>query len=494
MYAQDYLYYGTLDIEAQGWSAYNTGLNYEMTGGTAGTIYQGAKLAVIDEKVDSSGRKVAYVYSEDLGKNCYVTSKYIKVTGSAPAPVPMGDAYRIVNANYLRIRSNPGTRYSILGTIPCNAKVIVTEYKNGWGKTTYGGTTGWISLVYTKKEELRDGIYRIIPKCAPSCVLGLSGNGTEDGTNVEIQERQEGDSQLFAVSKMADGNYLIRNVLSDKMLDVASGSTEAGGNIQIYTENETDSQKWILSAREDNCYIVRSVCSNLALDVSGGLNASGTNVQQWELNYSDAQLFQFEPAGQKDIQAKIEELFVKLGGNMEEFANNGVAKACYFTTDGKKCNHESGTQKDSNSLIVATSQFQEAFPGVKVAQFPKHLAYVSGNQRIENNRGSQCFGFACFAQWYLYKESNEDYVTGSCVGQGTWGAEFLKETAQPGDILRLPAVPHSMIVYAVEEDGVIVLDCNYYYKSEPCRVVLHKLEWKKWSGKTVYVYSGERQE
>ncbi len=77
-YAQEYIYYATLDISSKGWSSYNTGLNYNMTGGTAGTIRQGAKLSVISEKVNKNGNKVAYVYSEDLKKNCYVSAKYLR--------------------------------------------------------------------------------------------------------------------------------------------------------------------------------------------------------------------------------------------------------------------------------------------------------------------------------------------------------------------------------------------------------------------------------
>lgn len=76
-YAQEYLYEGILDISSKGWTKYSTGLNYDMTGGTAGTLSQGARLFVISEKTNRAGNKVSYVYSEDLKKNCYVTSKYI---------------------------------------------------------------------------------------------------------------------------------------------------------------------------------------------------------------------------------------------------------------------------------------------------------------------------------------------------------------------------------------------------------------------------------
>ncbi len=78
IFAQEYLYDATLDLSSVGWSGYNTGLNFDLTGGTAGTIYPGEKLSVISEKTNKSGNKVAYVYSESLKKNCYVSSRFLK--------------------------------------------------------------------------------------------------------------------------------------------------------------------------------------------------------------------------------------------------------------------------------------------------------------------------------------------------------------------------------------------------------------------------------
>jgi len=37
---EEYLYYATLDISFKGWKSYNTGLNYNLSGGTAGKIYR----------------------------------------------------------------------------------------------------------------------------------------------------------------------------------------------------------------------------------------------------------------------------------------------------------------------------------------------------------------------------------------------------------------------------------------------------------------------
>lgn len=75
--AAEFPYYGTLDIEFRGWKDYSTGINYNLTGGTAGSLKQGAKLKVLNEQKNASGYMVSYCYSEDLGRYCYVSSRYI---------------------------------------------------------------------------------------------------------------------------------------------------------------------------------------------------------------------------------------------------------------------------------------------------------------------------------------------------------------------------------------------------------------------------------
>lgn len=53
----------------------------------------------------------------------------------------------------LVLRSGAGTSYSYLTAIPKGTTVKITQENNGWGKTTYNGKTGWISLSYTKKTS-----------------------------------------------------------------------------------------------------------------------------------------------------------------------------------------------------------------------------------------------------------------------------------------------------------------------------------------------------
>lgn len=63
----------------------------------------------------------------------------------------------------VNIRQGAGTSFDILGVVPYNETVAITNRTSGgkyhWGLTTYDGTKGWIALDYTKQvvEDLKKG-------------------------------------------------------------------------------------------------------------------------------------------------------------------------------------------------------------------------------------------------------------------------------------------------------------------------------------------------
>lgn len=60
-----------------------------------------------------------------------------------------GGWYTVTNAT-LNLRAGAGTSYQNLGQVTRGTLLKVTEIKNEWGKTTYGGKTVWISLQYAE--------------------------------------------------------------------------------------------------------------------------------------------------------------------------------------------------------------------------------------------------------------------------------------------------------------------------------------------------------
>ena len=78
-------------------------------------------------------------------------------TASAASPTVTGTTSKTTSFIYqttsnLNLRSGNSTSYSKLSVIPRGTGVTVTEVKNNWGKVSYGGKTGWISLQYASKK------------------------------------------------------------------------------------------------------------------------------------------------------------------------------------------------------------------------------------------------------------------------------------------------------------------------------------------------------
>jgi uncharacterized protein YgiM (DUF1202 family) len=54
----------------------------------------------------------------------------------------------VLTSGNLRLREQPSTSADTIALIPNGTTLIITELLNGWGKTTYDGKTGWVSMAY----------------------------------------------------------------------------------------------------------------------------------------------------------------------------------------------------------------------------------------------------------------------------------------------------------------------------------------------------------
>lgn len=63
---------------------------------------------------------------------------------------PIGE-YTVTYENGLRLRKRPSLTGAYMLTMPCGAKLTVTEVDGDWGKVTYKGHQGWCSLAYCDK-------------------------------------------------------------------------------------------------------------------------------------------------------------------------------------------------------------------------------------------------------------------------------------------------------------------------------------------------------
>ncbi len=152
----------------------------------------------------------------------------------------------------------------------------------------------------------------------------------------------------------------------------------------------------------------------------------------------------------------------------------------YFnTTQSTNCGAKSGGHGCAYcqlSSILTKSWFINKFGSLSVNQFPKTYYSDGGAHGAD---GKSCFGFASFAEWYIYKTASTDKVTTEYIGTFSFDYSTVADTVQTGDLIRGDD-SHSAIVISYDSTGVTVLDSNYT-GSYNCQVDIHIIKYSKYT-------------
>ena len=171
---------------------------------------------------------------------------------------------------------------------------------SGTNVAQYGSNGTFAQKWIVSKQS--DGSYLIESALRPGFYLGSKGGGASNGVNVELSVNDNNSHfALFStspsVAKCEDilpaGYFTLSPACNStgKVLDIAGGSSSSGANVQLYSSNGTLAQLFSFEYY-DGYYVIRNVKSQKALDVDGGKLVPGTNVQQWECDSANAnQLF-----------------------------------------------------------------------------------------------------------------------------------------------------------------------------------------------------------
>ena len=164
---------------------------------------------------------------------------------------------------------------------------------------------------------------------------------------------------------------------------------------------------------------------------------------------------------------RIYELYNILGGS---YFNTTQNTACGTKSSGHSCSY------CRLSSIIKQSWFVNRFGSLAVSQFP--ITYYS-NGSVHGPDGWSCFGFASFAEWYIYKTATTDKVTTTYIGTFSYDYSTVSGTVQTGDLIRV-GDSHSAIVISCDSTGVNVLDSNWS-GSYNCQVNIHKIKYTSYS-------------
>ena len=160
------------------------------------------------------------------------------------------------------------------------------------------------------------------------------------------------------------------------------------------------------------------------------------------------------------------------------------SKISYFTTTGAACGtYESGHMCDKclNTYVVASSWFRNIFGSVSVNNFPE--VYDSNGSCYR--AGYSCYGFANFAEWYIFKSSNSSSVNVNKIGSYSFNYSNMSRYAQPGDLISFDT-HYAIFISADSSNGIYVLDSNWAWSSYgQCRVSKHYIPYSNYNTATI---------
>ncbi len=125
-------------------------------------------------------------------------------------------------------------------------------------------------------------------------------SGREDGTNVQQYGTTASKANnAWKIKDAGDGYYYIISQLStgtNCYLTVADGANTDGANVEISAFTGADSQKFKLQRNSDGSYLILTKCSGetKCVEVVNADTEAGANVQQWILTGSSCQNWRFE--------------------------------------------------------------------------------------------------------------------------------------------------------------------------------------------------------
>ncbi|RYZ45207.1 MAG: chitinase, partial [Myxococcaceae bacterium] len=99
------------------------------------------------------------------------------------------------------------------------------------------------------------------------------------------------------VSTITEGDYVIRSVMTNKCIDVASSSTADGAKVQQWDCNGTNAQKFHVAPTTNGYFKIINVNSGKGLDVQGVSTAQNAIIHQWSYVGGANQQFRFVNRG-----------------------------------------------------------------------------------------------------------------------------------------------------------------------------------------------------
>ncbi|MBR3772228.1 MAG: RICIN domain-containing protein, partial [Clostridium sp.] len=133
--------------------------------------------------------------------------------------------------------------------------------------------------------------------------LQVTGNTGKAAQNVEIGTGTGAAGQKWYLANNAEGYFTLKSALGDFMIDIAYGKDEDGANVQIYDGYGGEAQQFMVRPIDNGVFAIGTRCSGATkmLDVYNHGTTDGTNVCQWTYGGRPNQQWIFEPVNTQPV-------------------------------------------------------------------------------------------------------------------------------------------------------------------------------------------------
>lgn len=183
---------------------------------------------IVTEKVKAEG----YTWGKTTynGKIGYVAltgnTQFLYSSETSPEPPPEEDQinafYIITSSNGVNMRSGASTSDSVVGGIPYNAYIRVTQIKENdgyiWGYTTYNNTKGWCALNYAEKVYGAESSTQFIEFLHST--TNIKGDVNGDG-EMNISDATAIQMYLASFWRMTESSVTLADMNNDSLVTIS---------------------------------------------------------------------------------------------------------------------------------------------------------------------------------------------------------------------------------------------------------------------------------
>lgn len=176
------------------------------------------------------------------------------------------------------------------GVGPLDTNVSYKDYPSITKKYGFNGYSSAESYA-----SIPDGTYTISIAKDNNYKIDIDGQSKENAAQAKLWQTNNCNSQKFVFQKDGTDTYTIRNVNSNRYLEVRNGGNNGEYKITQCHYTGANCQRWYLIKNSDGSYCLKNKGTGKYMDLSDANVANGTDIQTWKSNGTDAQKWKLVP-------------------------------------------------------------------------------------------------------------------------------------------------------------------------------------------------------